>query len=107
MPVYDFKCGKCGKSYEFSAKYDSSGEYPGVNCSYCGSSEKTKMVSCFSFRFGDPVGTDVWNNSHDYRFKHKLPSAVAERKASDERLNGANPYPEIDDLNSCNFGEVK
>lgn len=111
MPVYEFRClnKKCGKDFDTIAKYDETGKYKGVKCPHCGSAKKEKLVSEMSFSFNQPEGTDMWRNSHDYRFKTKLPKAKAERAAATRVSKvGANPYKNIDDISSGkNFGEVK
>lgn len=110
MPCYDFACLDCEARYEdFSFKHDETGAYPGIKCPSCGSEHKKIVPSPFAFNFANPVGTDRYNNSHDYRFFHKLPDAKAEREAELKRNpDAASVYREIDDV-SCgeHFGEVK
>lgn len=99
MPLYEFLCKKCNHQYEELVSYDETDKYETVQCPECGSGEKDKLVSCCNFTFADPVGTDRWNNSHDYRFKHKLPSVKAEReKAQQASRVGPSPYQNINDL---------
>lgn len=100
MPRYDFECKKCKAKYDDFAPFDEKGKYPSVSCPECGSKRKTKLISLCNFNFADPVGTDRYNNSHDYRFHHKLPSVLAERQAAEEAAAGQAPYQNIDDLNT-------
>lgn len=68
------------------------------------------MTTC-SFAFAQPEGTDKWNSEaagHDYRFKHKLPQVIEERKNAELANKGALPYNQIDDLgDDANWGDVK
>jgi putative FmdB family regulatory protein len=114
MPVYQFECKKCGVTYDRLLKYDEKGKYPGVKCPDCGSKKKKQLLHSFAFSFTNPVGTDRWNGSHDYRFKHKLPTALGEREAATKAASSktgftsARPYNKIDDVSGGkNFGEVK
>lgn len=99
MPRYDFECKKCKAHYDDFASYDETGKYPGVACPECGSKRKIKLISCCNFNFANPVGTDRYENSHDYRFHHKLPSVLAERQAAEEAAASQQPYETINDLN--------
>lgn len=95
MPLYEFRCKnkKCGQKYEEITAYDETNKYPGVKCPHCGSKRKEKMLSCANFTFAQPVGTDRWNNSHDYRFKHNIPKVQKEREMAQAMSHmGANPY---------------
>ncbi len=46
MPIYEFKCRKCGEVYE-SLCFRSSGEDKGA-CPSCGEQESDKLLSTFS-----------------------------------------------------------
>lgn len=108
--TYDFECKKCGKIYEeIVQKYDESGKYPDVKCPSCGSVSKIKLITGCRYQFVNPVGTDRWNNSHDYRFKHMQPKVRKEREEAMKQSHmGNNPYNEIDDVSSGKyFGDVK
>ena len=109
MPVFPIQCLACGEEYEILTKYDPTGEYASEVCPKCGSAKKEKQVYTCSFRFANPVGTDRWNNSHDYRFHTKLPSAVQERENAKKKSHmGQTPYNNIDDISKGKyFGKVK
>ena len=116
MPIYIFECcnKKCGVVYEKLTSHDESGKYSGIKCPECGSKRKKQQMHNFSFSFGNPVGTDKWNGSHDYRFKHTLPKAKEERSNAEKfakqktGFNSKTPYRRIDDISSGkHFGEVK
>lgn len=96
MPLYEFECKNCDKTYEDLCKYDETGEYKDVECPHCESKDKDKLASGCAFAFGDPVGTDRWNNGstgHDYRFKHGAPRVKAERRIAEAMSHmGATPY---------------
>jgi len=112
MPFYNFECKKCGEIYEELAAYDETGKYPKVKCPACNSKSKRKLISVCSFTFANPVGTDRYENSHDYRFHHKMnkKGGVRDERAAAEAAShmGAQPYNHIDDISSGqHFGEVK
>lgn len=46
MPVFEYRCGDCGKKYEILHKSSSSSE--GVNCPDCSSANSKKLFSTFS-----------------------------------------------------------
>jgi hypothetical protein len=97
--------------YEELVSYDESDKYPSVICPSCGSKKKEKIMSACNFNFANPVGTDRWNSEksgHDYRFKHKLPSVIKERKNAEIAGKTAQPYKKINDLNrNDSWGKVK
>jgi putative FmdB family regulatory protein len=112
MPVYDFSCLECGEEYEELTKHDETGEYEDVKCPHCASVEKRKLVSGCKINFKNPVGTDLWNKSHDYRFhyNHERPGGVKDqRKYAEENSHvGPTPYNDIDDISGGNhFGDVE
>ncbi|MGA1979667.1 MAG: zinc ribbon domain-containing protein [Sedimentisphaerales bacterium] len=45
MPIFEYKCSKCGRISEFLEPHD--GKQPKV-CPHCGSSKLTKQISVFS-----------------------------------------------------------
>ena len=110
MPLYEFECKnkKCGEIYSELVNFDETGKYKGVKCPSCKSSKKVKLVSAGNFAFSNPVGTDKWNNSHDYRYNTVLPKKKKEREEAAKSSHvGANPYKKIDDISSGeNFGPV-
>ena len=110
MPIYSFRCEECNAEYEELVRYDETDEYADALCPECGSAKKEKLVTTqFAFSFKNPEGTDRYNNSHDYRYKHKAPGVAAEREAAEKASHmGTNPYNPIDDVSSGNyFGEVQ
>ena len=109
MPIYAFNCKSCNDSYEVLTQYDETGKYSKVKCPHCKSKKKQKLLSTFDFSFKNPVGTDRWSGSHDYRAKNKFPQAVAEReKAKKMSHMGQTPYTDIDDISKGDkFGKVK
>ena len=84
MPFYSVKCQKCGCDYDvMSMMYKMDETIAEAACEECGSKDKERVITGVNFNFSNPVGTDRWNNSHDYRFKHKLPSVQGERDAAE------------------------
>jgi len=45
MPIYEYKCGKCGKISEF---LESSGSKVNKSCPHCGSKKLEKQFSVFT-----------------------------------------------------------
>lgn len=110
MPIYSFRCYECNAEYEELVSYDETDEYADISCPECESVKKEKLVTTqFAFSFANPVGTDRYNNSHDYRYKHKAPQIATERDAAEKASHmGAQPYNPIDDVSSGkHFGEVQ
>jgi DNA-directed RNA polymerase subunit RPC12/RpoP len=112
MALRDFHCLDCDENYDEFVNFDEKGEYPDVECPKCHSKKKQSIftASC-SFNFVNPQGTDRWNNSHDYRYKHNIPKVIEERANAEKNSHmGGTPqiYQGIDDINSGkHFGEVK
>jgi putative FmdB family regulatory protein len=46
MPIYEYKCRKCGIKFEFLQKMGATNE--GVTCPECGGSEPIKQFSVFT-----------------------------------------------------------
>ncbi|MBU2517866.1 MAG: zinc ribbon domain-containing protein [Proteobacteria bacterium] len=44
MPIYEYKCNKCGHEYEALVM----GSADSVECDKCGSKKKERLMSCFS-----------------------------------------------------------
>ena len=115
MPIYQFECSTCELEYEELTSYDKTEEYKSVSCPECGSSKKIKLMSVpASAIFKNPIGTDKHNNSHGFRFGHKLESAINEREMAQEKSHvGRNPYKDdptsgTKDIDSGKyFGDVK
>lgn len=95
MPTYEFLCKKCENRYSSIERYDETGKYKDVKCPHCKSKSKKKLVSGCAHAFAQPEGTGKWNNGtygHDYRFKHKLPQVLEERKRAEMLSHMGNPY---------------
>jgi len=107
MPIYEFEC-ECGEQFDELVSINNE-DCKGVLCPSCGSTKSEKLISNFAFQFGNPVGTDKWQNSHDYRFKHNLPNVLKQREAAERASKvGKQPYRKIDDVGTGKyFGEVK
>jgi putative FmdB family regulatory protein len=59
MPIYEFKCRKCGDEYEeliFKSSYE-------VHCPKCGSSDAEKLLSSFRSRSGSRNGVSEMSSS--------------------------------------------
>ncbi len=110
MPHYEFLCTKCNEEYDDFVPYDETDKYKTVKCPHCGSGRKEKLVSTCAFQFSNPVDTDRYNNSHDYRYKHKQPKIKAERENAMKKSHmGDKPYRDIDDTRldkNFDFGKI-
>jgi putative FmdB family regulatory protein len=54
MPLFDYKCKKCGHVTEF---LESSGSKEAHRCEKCGSTRMEKLLSAFSVASGEGSGT--------------------------------------------------
>lgn len=113
MPLYDFEC-KCGEHFEefLSMEKAENPSKNGIVCPKCSSKKVKRIITGFSFGFADPVGTDRWANSHNYRFWHNYerPGGLREQRLAREKTDhmGPTPYTNIDDISSGkHFGEVQ
>jgi len=113
MAIYVLECKKCECEYEIqSMMCDQRESIKKAKCPECKSKSKQQIITSTPFSFSDPVGSDRYNNSHDYRFKHSQdkPGGVRDqRKAAEiDSHVGKHPYNNIDDISSGkHFGEVK
>lgn len=94
------------------APYDETGQYEAVQCPNCQSFNKLKLISQVNHNFTNPVGTDRYENDHDYRYHHSInaPGGAKDQRKMAENLShvGGNPYSPIDDVSSGeHFGPVK
>lgn len=53
MPIFEYRCKKCGHRMEFLEKARSSGKH---KCEKCGSNELDKIISTFSAGVSDKSG---------------------------------------------------
>jgi putative FmdB family regulatory protein len=113
MPFYPLECKKCGHKYDvMSLMSECEENIKKAKCPECKSKSKDRLIGNVNFTFTNPVGTDRFSNSHDYRHNWNMdrPGGVRdERKTAEEKSHvGANPYNDIDDVSSGkHFGEVK
>lgn len=96
MPIYEFHCENCQNNFEDLVAINKIDTCPDTECPKCHSKKWEKLISCPSFNFSNPEGTDRWNNSstgHDYRFKHNIPKVKKERKNAEQNSHmGSDPY---------------
>ena len=59
MPIYEFKCNKCGKVFELLCI--GSDDEKGAQCPSCGGTETTKLLSTFCSASG--TGTSLEGNA--------------------------------------------
>lgn len=96
MPIYEFECNECHEGFEDLVSISKVDTCPDTECPKCHSKNWTKIISCPSFNFANPEGTDRWNNGstgHDYRFKHNIPKVKQERAIAEKMSHmGSDPY---------------
>jgi putative FmdB family regulatory protein len=86
MPIYDFKCKKCGEVFEELCRVD---EKPSCKC---GSLETEKLISSFAVTFADPTDTSKMD-SFEYRAGFNMEKAKAVRRNAQQHDHmGVNPY---------------
>lgn len=118
MPIYNFSCNSCQKEFECLTKYDETGVYSSVKCEFCGSQEKTKLVTACNYNFKEVFGTDKWcddYNGHQYRYDYNKEYVVKQREFAEKNSHvGPKPYNTINDLADNGlrstpdlFGDVK
>ena len=113
MPFYELECKKCGNCYEImSLMADREKNVKKSKCPECKSRAKIQIISAGNFNFSNPEGTDKWNSSHDYRFRHNMDKSGGtrdQRKAAEVASHvGKAPYNKIDDVSGGkHFGKVK
>lgn len=90
MPIYDFECESCNEEFEhLSFKYIKEDEK--VECPKCHELTSKRIINCTAaLTFSNPVGTDKWNNSHDYRFHYNLnrPGGPKDQRRKNEERFG-------------------
>jgi putative FmdB family regulatory protein len=55
MPFYEYRCGGCGRVFEYFARSTSEGA---ESCPECGCPEVKKLFSTFGFKSGSASGGD-------------------------------------------------
>jgi putative FmdB family regulatory protein len=89
IPIYEFVCKKCKKKYETLASHDPKGKYPGVECEYCGSKKKEKLLSSYGVSFTDPKESSKWDN-FGYRAGFNMDKAKKERMHAEKHSRVGN-----------------
>lgn len=98
MPYYKFSCNECSEEFEDLVPMSKFDTCPDTECPECHSKNWKKLMTSANWAWGNPVGTDRWNNSqkgHDYRFKHNIPNVKKEREMAEKLSHmGSTPYPD-------------
>jgi len=55
MPIYEFKCGKCGECFELLVMNQEK-EKVEMRCPHCGAEEFQRILSCASYAMGAKSG---------------------------------------------------
>lgn len=115
MPFYEFRCKKCQETYDvMSTMKDKEKKTKSAKCPNCGSRRKDEILGAPNFNFTNPVGTSLFEKSHEYRYRwnNDRPGGVKDQRKMAEEYShmGDNPYPDLvtgDVESGENFGEVK
>jgi putative FmdB family regulatory protein len=65
MPIYEYRCRKCGKIFEKIQKVNERGK--SLKCPYCGGQKPEKVLSSFSSSKGEAT-TSSCGTSHSSKF---------------------------------------
>ena len=65
MPIYEYRCRKCGKVFEKIQKVNEGGE--SLKCPHCGGQKPEKVLSSFSSSKGE-AATSSCGTSHSSKF---------------------------------------
>lgn len=89
MPMYSYKCKKCGKDFETLCKFE---ERNKQKCEFCGSKKLEMDFGSANFSFNDPKGTSKFD-SFSYRAGYNMEKAKAERRRAMDASGGVPAYP--------------
>jgi putative FmdB family regulatory protein len=96
MPIYSFPCDSCKEVFQTICKF---GEEETI-CEKCGSNLKRSMaLDMPTVIFKQPQTSSKWEN-FDYRAKHNMERAEAERRAANAASGETHPYQEINDFDT-------
>ena len=84
MPIYEYRCSKCGKTFE---ALQSISARPIVKCIYCqGKTKKIVSLSSFQFKGNGWYITDYKNNTSNETKKSK-PVKKENKKTDNAKIN--------------------
>jgi putative FmdB family regulatory protein len=66
MPIYEYRCRKCGEIFEKIQKLNEGEE--ALTCPYCGEKKPEKLVSCFSSSKGSESTSACGSSGGSKRF---------------------------------------
>jgi putative FmdB family regulatory protein len=66
MPIYEYRCRKCGKIFEKIQKVNEGGE--SLKCPYCGGQKPEKVLSSFSSSKGETSASSCGPTGGSSRF---------------------------------------
>lgn len=75
MPLYRFECVNCNKEYEALCGM---GKEKSVECEFCGSKKKNKLITNCAITFAVPGESSKWE-SFSYRAGYNMDKAKKER----------------------------
>jgi putative FmdB family regulatory protein len=93
MPLYDFRCKKCGLQFEELCK---SSKDIDIGC-LCGSFDVERLMSGFAATFANPADNSKMHDSFSYRAGVNMEKAKDQRRHAQQHDHmGANPYKDAD-----------
>lgn len=95
MPIYCFRCEKCGTEFEEFRRMKNQADP--ATCS-CGGVGTFFLDGAPNAIFSDPRGTSKWDN-FSYRAGYNMDKAKKERREAEMFNRQGNPYQEIEDFN--------
>ncbi len=91
MPIYCFRCEKCGKEFEELRRMKNQADPAACSCGGGGLSVITSPPTAI---FTDPRGTSKWDN-FEYRAGFNMEKAKKERRDAEMINRQGNPYEEM------------
>jgi putative FmdB family regulatory protein len=100
MPMYEFQCQGCKKTWEELCRI---GQRSNMRCPDCGAATETVVSSPRAVIFTNPKGTSK-EEDFDYVARWNLENAKEIRRRAEAAAGGAkSPYNSIDDISSGEF----
>jgi putative FmdB family regulatory protein len=85
MPIYEYRCSKCGKTFE---ALQNIAAQPIAKCIYCqGKTKKIVSLSSFQFKGNGWYITDYKKNSADSKTKKEIPAKKENKKPDNAKIN--------------------
>lgn len=92
MPIYEYRCNKCGKTFEVLQKIS---DPPVSSCRFCESEDVSKLLSltAFSLKGGGWYMTDYNKKDNAGKKSEKSPPVTADKDSKDKRADNKEAKP--------------